>query len=109
VYWDEPGNTDHVGIYLGSGLVLNSPHSGTVVQINRVWGKPTYRRIITDSGFQRMAQPTGSPVLAYNGVPAAQVFIGQQPRSVPTGIGIRTTTPALEESLPTTGFKVRAE
>lgn len=109
VYWDEPGSVDHVGIYLGNGLVLNSPHSGTVVQIDRVWGNPVYRRIIQDNNFQQMATPNaGSPVLAYNGQNANHLFTGPTPQNVPIGIGIQTTTPALEERTPTTGFKIRA-
>ena len=33
VYW-----SGHVGIYVGNSSVLHAPHTGTVVQINPIWG-----------------------------------------------------------------------
>jgi len=105
VYWDESGDVDHVGIYLGNGLVLNSPHSGTVTQIDRVWGNPTYRRIINDGGFGQMATSSGGTVLAYDGQNAGSLFASDN-----------ATTPAQAPwaasaaiRLPNNGFKVRAE
>lgn len=105
VYWDEPGDTDHVGIYLGNGLVLNSPHSGTVTQIDHVWGNPVYRRIINDGGFGQMATSDGGSVLAYDGQNAASLFASDN-----------ATTPAQAPwsasaaiRLPTSGYRVRAE
>lgn len=83
VYWDEPGATDHVGIYLGNGFVLNSPNSGTVVQIDKVWGAPQYRRILQDNSFGQMSTSNGGTVPAYNGQYAYTVF------------GPTTTTPGV--------------
>jgi hypothetical protein len=33
------GTTDihHVGIYIGNGLMINAPHTGTVVQVSSIW------------------------------------------------------------------------
>ena len=33
------GQTDihHVGIYIGDGLMINAPHTGTVVQVSSIW------------------------------------------------------------------------
>jgi cell wall-associated NlpC family hydrolase len=88
VYWDEPGSVDHVGIYLGNGMVLNSPHSGTVTQIQHVWGNPVYRRIINDDNFNAQVSPTG-PVLGYGTGAAAQAFTPgadlTNPANVPYG------------------------
>lgn len=106
VYWDEPGSTDHVGIYLGSGMVLNSPHTGTVVQINKLWGNPTFRRIISDNGFGHMATSSGGSVLAYNGQSAGQVFLTQQPTVPQTPQW--TASAQLSEVNADTGFKNRA-
>lgn len=74
VFWNEPGDTDHVGIYLGNGYVLNSPHSGTVVQVDRVWGNPTYRRIIQDNNWGEMTTSSGGSVPSYAGAYAYSVF-----------------------------------
>lgn len=109
VYWDEAGDTDHVGIYLGGGMVLNSPHSGTTTQIDRVWGNPVYRRIMNDDQFGQLAQPTGSPVLSYAGQSANSLFLSPTPTTVPNALGIRSTaSPASGERTPTSGFKVKA-
>lgn len=77
VYWNEPGSVDHVGIYLGNGMVLNAPHTGTNVQINQVWGTPEYRRIINDGQFGTMATPVSTDtVTSYAGRPANDLFLG---------------------------------
>lgn len=106
VYWDEPGSTDHVGIYLGGGMVLNSPHTGTVVQIDKVWGDPTYRRIISDNGFGQMATSSGGSVLSYNGQFAGQAFLSPQPHVI--GVSSSVPTAALNEQNADTGFRNRA-
>jgi cell wall-associated NlpC family hydrolase len=75
VYWDNPNTTtDHVGIYLGDGTVIQAPTTGDVVKVSRVWGNPTYRRIVDDGGFSRVATPSGAPTLAYNGRPVSTAF-----------------------------------
>jgi cell wall-associated NlpC family hydrolase len=74
VYWDHEGSTDHVGIYLGNGYVIQSPHSGDVTKISRVWGNAQYRRVFEDSAFGQMATPSGGVVTSYSGAPADNVF-----------------------------------
>ncbi len=40
--------TGHVGVYAGGGMMWDAPHTGTTVQLQRVWTKPLapiYRRI----------------------------------------------------------------
>lgn len=45
VYFDEPGDTDHVGIYLGSGKFIESPTQGQRVQISNLRSGAQLRRI----------------------------------------------------------------
>lgn len=72
VYWSDGGG--HVGIYLGNGMVLNSPHSGMTTQIDKVWGNPVYRRLVNDSAFGHVATPDGDTTLGYQGLPVSTVF-----------------------------------
>lgn len=75
LYWDNAGPVDHVGIYLGNGQVLQAPQSGDVVKVSRVWGNPTYRRILDDAAFGEQAAPPGQkPILSYNGKAASKVL-----------------------------------
>lgn len=39
VFWGSPAY--HVAIYAGGGRILDAPHTGTVVQIRRMWSTPT--------------------------------------------------------------------
>jgi peptidoglycan DL-endopeptidase CwlO len=39
VFWGNPAY--HVGIYVGGGRILDAPHTGTVVQIQPIWGRPS--------------------------------------------------------------------
>jgi cell wall-associated NlpC family hydrolase len=39
VFWGNPAY--HVGIYVGGGKILDAPHTGTVVQIQAIWGRPS--------------------------------------------------------------------
>ncbi len=50
------GTTDihHVGIYIGDGLMINAPHTGTVVQVSSIWWSDL-------AGFGRV-HTTGTPV-----------------------------------------------
>ena len=67
IYYDEPGGTDHVGIYLGNGQMVQSPTTGDVVKISSV-GRPTsIRRIFEDGAFGQIALPTGQVTSSYNG------------------------------------------
>jgi cell wall-associated NlpC family hydrolase len=39
VFWGNPAY--HVAIYIGGGRVIAAPHTGTVVQIQTIWGSPS--------------------------------------------------------------------
>jgi hypothetical protein len=48
VFFDDP--VDHVGIYIGNGKMIESPHTGAKVRIHDVWEKPTHiRRVLPDA------------------------------------------------------------
>ncbi len=53
------GKTDihHVGMYIGDGLMINAPHTGTVVQVSSIWWSDL-------AGFGRVHAP-GTPVPAH--------------------------------------------
>jgi cell wall-associated NlpC family hydrolase len=78
VYFDNPNtDTDHVGIYLGNGMMIDSPTTGGHVEVVRVYKNAQYRRILNDDQFGTMsAIPNGggSPLTSYAGVYAQNVF-----------------------------------
>jgi cell wall-associated NlpC family hydrolase len=39
VFWGNPAY--HVAIYIGGGRIIAAPHTGTVVQIQSIWGSPS--------------------------------------------------------------------
>lgn len=45
VYFDEPGATDHVGIYIGNGQMIDAPNQGARVRVDRVGNYTSIRRI----------------------------------------------------------------
>lgn len=45
-FWGGVGGAYHVGIYLGGGWVLHSPRPGKRVKIARLWGDPSFRRLL---------------------------------------------------------------
>lgn len=46
----------HVGIYIGDGKMLNAPHSGAKVRIEKVWGTPSQIRRVLPSGSAETAK-----------------------------------------------------
>ncbi len=46
IFWG-PGGSDHVGIYVGGGTMVHSPHTGDVVKYSPIYGSP--------SGYGRVA------------------------------------------------------
>jgi hypothetical protein len=68
VYYDNPGTTtDHVGIYIGNGMVVQAPQSGDVVRITPVGRATSYRRVFQDTSFGQTVLATGQITTAYNG------------------------------------------
>lgn len=52
VYYDRPGATDHVGIYIGNGQMVNAPQAGQPVSVAAIGSPTSIRRMpgITDDG-----------------------------------------------------------
>lgn len=46
VFWDHPGEVDHVGILLPGGMVISAPKPGDHVKIQPLYGKPAFRRYL---------------------------------------------------------------
>lgn len=73
VYYDTPGtDTDHVGIYLGNGQVVQAPNSGDHVRISNVGNATSIRRIFDDNMFSQVSlspDPSGAVGTTYNGQP----------------------------------------
>ena len=71
------GKTDihHVGIYVGDGLMINAPHTGTVVQVSSIWWSDL-------AGFGRVHAP-GTPIPPHQpptvSQPAKPVVIATRP------------------------------
>lgn len=53
VYWDNPGDVDHVGIYLGNGQYIQAPTTGDVVKISSLSARPptSIRRVLPESAW----------------------------------------------------------
>ena len=59
VFFDDP--VDHVGIYIGSGKMIEAPHTGAKVRVHDVWEKPTHIRRVLPEGT---SFTTGVPAAA---------------------------------------------
>lgn len=68
VYYDEPGDTDHVGLYIGDGKMIQAPQTGDVVKVSSIGNPTSIRRLYTDDSLQLAATPTGGNGFAYNGM-----------------------------------------
>jgi uncharacterized protein YycO len=71
VYIDNPNSdTDHVGIYIGNGQMIESPTSGQRTKVSAVGNRATsYRRILNDGSVAAIAAPGGGVSWSYNNQP----------------------------------------
>lgn len=81
-------NIHHVGIYIGDGLMINAPHTGTVVQVDSIWWSDL-------AGFGRV-HSAGVPVPPH-AIPTAQQ---PAPQSVVAAAG-----PVPSQTAPPAGWK----
>jgi hypothetical protein len=76
VYYDNPGDVDHVGIYIGNGQMIQAPQSGDVVRVSGVGSFTSIRRVFDDASFTAGATPQGNVTPLYNGNPIASMVPG---------------------------------
>lgn len=59
VYFGSP--VYHVGVYLGNGMMLDAPHTGAAVRIEKVWSDAAgYRRIVSNDSSSASASGSSS-------------------------------------------------
>lgn len=74
VYFDEPGDTDHVGLYLGNGQFIESPHTGARVRVSSLKGRGgQIRRVLPESAFRGMPRDDAGNVNYF--APTGQTFV----------------------------------
>lgn len=88
VYYDNPGDTDHVGIYIGGGRVIQAPQSGDVVKVTGVGKATSIRRIFDDSAFGQIALPNGGSQVSYGGSAYDPAVGSYQPGRTAPSLGI---------------------
>lgn len=100
IYYDNPGDVDHVGIYIGNGQMIQAPQSGDHVRVTGVGNYTSIRRVFNDNAYAAGFTNTGGTQPMYAGRPynpigdaavshAADVFRGVQQA---LGGAIRPTT-----------------
>jgi cell wall-associated NlpC family hydrolase len=67
VYYDQPGDTDHVGIYIGNGMMVQAPNTGDHVRVTGVGRFTSIRRVFNDNAFSAGATTSGGSEALYNG------------------------------------------
>jgi soluble lytic murein transglycosylase-like protein len=88
VYYDNPGDVDHVGIYIGNGQMIQAPQSGDVVKVTGVGNFTSIRRVFTDGAYTAGATPSGGAIPLYNGMNFQPTrigtgFLSSLPQSLP--------------------------
>lgn len=53
LFWFKAGSSKahHVAIYIGNGMMIAAPHTGTEVSVQRVYGNPTIRRVLGNTSI----------------------------------------------------------
>lgn len=70
VYFDNPGDVDHVGIYMGSGKFIEAQQDGVPIKISDISGRtPTsIRRVLPDNAWDGQAtDASGNYIYRYDG------------------------------------------
>lgn len=66
VYIDNANTTtDHVGIYLGNGKMVQAPQTGDVVRVTNIGKYTSIRRVVDDGAFVQVATPEGGSYYQY--------------------------------------------
>jgi hypothetical protein len=93
VYYDWPGATDHVGIYIGNGQMINAPTQGEPVQVAPIGNPTSIRRMIDENGKPLPPEEIGDVFsdmgdVAAGAVDALNPFSGWQSDAVAIGVKI---------------------
>jgi cell wall-associated NlpC family hydrolase len=113
------GTTDihHVGMYIGDGLMINAPHTGTVVQVSSIWwsdlagfgrvhaaGVPIPSHTLPSASAPDPAAvvPVAGAVPAQAAPPAGSTVQGSLPSTVDPAAGGTTTTTTVPGATTTT-------
>jgi cell wall-associated NlpC family hydrolase len=76
VYFDEPGDTDHVGLYIGNGQMIESPHTGAQVRVSSLKGRGgQFRRVLPQSAYRGLPRDAATGATQYV-APSGQSFAG---------------------------------
>jgi cell wall-associated NlpC family hydrolase len=67
VYFDNPGETDHVGIYLGNGQFIEAARPGTQVMVSNLRRGAQLRRILPDDAMSSIPVDPASGKLTFHG------------------------------------------
>ena len=73
---------DHIGIYVGNGMMLVAPHTGTNVQIEPVGSAAGFDRVLADHAFTSMQTPKGFTYHLPNGEGVGQAAMNVSPQEV---------------------------
>jgi uncharacterized protein YycO len=76
IYRDNPGATDHVGIYIGNGQMIHAPTEGQPVQVGAVGNVTSIRRMLGADG--KPLPPEGAPgdIIDWGNLPNPAEVIG---------------------------------
>jgi peptidoglycan DL-endopeptidase CwlO len=111
------GETDihHVGIYIGDGLMINAPHTGTMVQVSSIWWSdlagfgrvhaqgipvPPHQPPSLTKPAQPVVVPTPGPVPSQTKPPKG--WTPHPGSSTPIVVGVTTTTTTSTTTVDTT-------
>jgi cell wall-associated NlpC family hydrolase len=109
---------EHVGMYIGDGLMINAPHTGTVVQVSSIWwsdlagfgrvhaaGVPIPSHILPSASAPAPATvvPTAGAVPAQTAPPAGSDVQGSLPAITATPTTTTTTPGGSTTTTTTTG------
>lgn len=69
IYYDKPGATDHVGIYIGANQMIDAPYTGASVRVDPVGSFTSVRRILDSQEGGGAGESGGGITFTPDGVP----------------------------------------
>jgi len=102
----EPGSggPGHVAIYVGGGMMIDAPHTGSSVRVEQVWGQPCAIRRIVPSGSGTGAGALGLSGLGALGGSGAGSATGSGSLAIPASLGVPANlVPLFQSAAASTG------